>query len=321
MPKVLFLTSLSAEIVPLLTQYAPAGFEVDVQPPTLPEAKQQALLAEADFLILFPSRIAEPALRAGRKLRLIQLVSVGFDSMNLPLCRELGIPVANNGGTNSIDVAEHTLALILAAYRRLTAFDRHVRADRWRALDSGLTTYTIQGKTVGIVGLGQIGQRVAGLLRPFGAELLYYDPYPPAAERERELGVRRASLEELLQQSDIVTLHVPLFPETRGLIGQRELAMMKPTALLVNTCRGPVVDEAALTEALRTGQIMGAALDVLEKEPPDPANPLLTLENVLFTPHTAGVTYDTWPRRGEFIFQNLQRVWAGETPLAVVSEA
>jgi phosphoglycerate dehydrogenase-like enzyme len=319
MPKVLFLTSLSAEIVPLLTQYAPAGFEVNVQPPALPEAKQQALLAEADFLILFPSRIAEPVLRAGRKLKLIQLVSVGFDSMDLLLCRELGIPVANNGGSNSIDVAEHTLAMILAAYRRLAAFDQHVRADRWRALDSGLTTYTIHGKTVGIVGLGQIGQRVAGLLRPFGAELLYYDPYPPAAERE--LGVRRVSLEALLQQSDIVTLHVPLFPETRGLIGQRELAMMKPTAVLVNTCRGPVVDEAALTEALRAGQIMGAALDVLEKEPPDPANPLLALENVLFTPHTAGVTYDTWPRRGEFIFQNLQRVWEGQAPLAVVSEA
>lgn len=321
MPKVLFLTSLSAEIVPLLTQYAPAGFEVNVQPPSLPEAEQQALLAEADFLILFPSRIAEPVLRAGRKLKLIQLVSVGFDSMDLPLCRELGITVANNGGTNAIDVAEHTLAMILATYRRFLAFDQHVRANRGRAHDSGLTTYTIHGKTVGIVGLGQIGQRVAGLLRPFGAELLYYDPYPPTAERERELGVRRVSLEELLQQSDIVTLHVPLFPETRGLIGRRELAMMKPTALLVNTCRGPVVDEAALTEALAGGRIRGAALDVLEKEPPDPDNPLLKLENVLFTPHTAGVTYDTWPRRGEFIFQNLQRVWEGEAPLAVVSEA
>jgi len=319
MPNVLFLTSLAPEIVSLLTQYAPPGFEVNVQPIDLPEAQQAPLLAEADFLILFPGRISAPALRGARKLKLIQLVSVGFDSVDLPLCRELGIPVANNGGANAIDVAEHTLAFILAAYRRLAEFDQHTRAGRWRALDSGMVTYTIYGKTVGIVGLGKIGQRVAALLRPFEANLLYYDPYPPAAAVEQALGARQVSLDELLRQSDIVTLHVPLFPETQGLIGRRELALMKPTALLVNTCRGPVVDEAALTEALQRGQIKGAALDVLAKEPPRPDNPLLKLDNVIFTPHTAGVTYDTWPRRGEFIFQNLQRVWEGEGALAVVS--
>jgi D-3-phosphoglycerate dehydrogenase len=125
-------------------------------------------------------------------------------------------------------------------------------------------------------------------------------------------------LEELFKKSDIVTLHMPLNEGTKGLVNERLLGSMKPTALLVNTCRGPVVDEAALTAALQERRIAGAALDVLEQEPPDPANPLLQLNNVLFTPHTAGVTRDTWARRGKFIFENLQRVWHGEAPLAAI---
>jgi phosphoglycerate dehydrogenase-like enzyme len=207
---------------------------------------------------------------------------------------------------------------ILGFYRRMVAMDANVRNGRWNAIDSGASTYTIQGKTAGIVGLGKIGRRTARLLAAFGAKLLYFDPYPASPAVEQELGVQRVALDELLRQSDIVTLHVPLNSDTRSLIGERELAMMKPNALLVNTCRGPVVNEKALTAALQARQIAGAALDVLELEPPAPDNPILKLDNVLFTPHTAGVTYDTWPRRGEFIFANLQRVWNGEAPLAAV---
>jgi phosphoglycerate dehydrogenase-like enzyme len=239
--------------------------------------------------------------------------------MDLKLCQELDIPVANNGGANALDVAEHTIALILGLYRRLVEMDANVRHNRWSAIESGATTYCIDGKTVGLVGLGKIGRRVARLLKAFGATVLYHDIAPPPADLETELGVQRVSMAELLQRADIVSVHVPLNASTKGMIGAAELAQMKPNALLINTCRGPVVNEAALTVALPQHQIAGAALDVLEQEPPDPANPLLQLgHNVLFTPHTAGVTYDTWPRRGEFIFANLQRVWRGETPLATV---
>lgn len=322
MPSVLFFTSLAPELAHLLTQHAPADYQVAIHPHSLPIPEKTRLIQEADFLILFPGYIEDAVLRAGRRLKLIQLVSAGFDRFNLALCREMGIPVANNGGSNAIDVAEHTLALILGFYRRLVEMDRNVRMDPpeqgWRAIDSGATTYTIYGKTVGIIGLGNIGRRVARLLRAFEADLLYYDPYPVPEAVERELGVRRMELADLLAQADVVTLHVPLNDQTRGLIGAAELARMKPTALLVNTCRGPVVDEAALAAALERGQIRGAALDVLEQEPPAPGNPLLRLPNVLLTPHTAGVTYDTWSRRGEFIFQNLQRVWQGQPPLAQV---
>jgi len=318
MPTVPFFTNLAPETAALLTQYAPEDFAVTVYPATLPDGEKIAIVQNADFLILFPGYLSEPVLRAAHDVKLIQLVSVGFDRMDLKLCRELGIPVANNGGANALDVAEHTIALILSFYRRMVEMDSNVRTGQWNMIDSGATTYCIDGKTVGIVGLGQIGQRVARLLGAFGANLLYYDPYPPAPSVAHELKAQRVTLEELFQRSDIVTLHIPLNEGTHGLVNERLLALMKPTALLVNTCRGPVVDEAALTAALQERRIAGAALDVLEQEPPEPNNPLLQLENVLFTPHTAGVTRDTWPRRGKFIFENLQRVWQGEAPLAAV---
>ncbi len=318
MPKVLFFTSLAPETAALLTQHAPADYQVAVHPIGMPDAEKSELVRDTDFLILFPGVISDELLRTATNLKLIQLVSAGFDRVNVQLCRELGIPVANNGGANALDVAEHTIAMILAFYRRMLEMDANVRTARWSAIDSGATTYTIRGKTVGIIGLGKIGQQVARLLNAFGAKICYYDPFPASAAVEAELGVQRCSLDELLLQADVVTLHVPLNSETQGLINERTLALMKPNALLVNTCRGPVVDEAALTAALQARQIAGAALDVLAKEPPAPDNPILQLDNVLFTPHTAGVTYDTWPRRGEFIFANLQQVWGGHPPLATV---
>jgi phosphoglycerate dehydrogenase-like enzyme len=319
MPKVLFFTVLDAEIVPQLIGFAPAHFDVQVHPTKMAEAEKRVLAADADFFILFPSVIEESVVRAASRLKLIQLVSAGFDKMPMRLLKELGIPVANNGGTNAIDVAEHTLSLILGLYRLLPQMDRNVRRNGWDALDSGRRTYTIHGKTVGIVGMGNIGRRVAQLLRPFGARLLYYDAYPVPAEVETALGVERVDLPDLLRRSDVVTLHVPLNEETYGLIGREELALMGSSSILINTCRGPVVDEAALTAALQAGQIRGAALDVLEKEPPAPDNPLFGLENVLLTPHTAGVTFDTWARRGEFIFENLQRVWQGDQAQARIN--
>lgn len=319
MPKVVFFTTLAPDTAALLTNQAPAEFAVTTASSKLPPEEQVKLTQDADFIILFPGIISAEALRAAQKLKLIQLVSAGFDTLDIDLCKELEIPVSNNGGTNSTDVAEHTITLILAWYRQLGAMDRNVRTGKWEAIDSGVSTYTINGKTVGLVGLGNIGRKVARLLRAFGATVYYTDAFPAPPEVEQELGVTRVSLDELLAQSDIVSLHVPLNNETRGLMGEAQFAKMKPSALLVNTCRGPVVNEAALIKALQNKQIAGAALDVLEKEPPAPDNPLFAMDNVLLTPHIAGVTRDTWARRGEFIFANLQRVWRGEPPQAVIA--
>lgn len=318
MPKVIFFTNLVPELAGQIVASAPAGWDAQIHSARLPKAEKAALVADADFLILFPSVLELEVLNAAQKLKLIQLVSAGFDQMPMEAIADRGIPVSNNGGTNSIDVAEHTLALILGVNRLLPQMDRNVRNDNWKGIDSGVNTFTIHGKTVGIIGLGHIGRQVAQRLAAFGAELIYYDPFPARPEVEQALGVTRVSLDDLLGRADVVTLHVPLNEQTRHIIDARALALMKPTAILINTCRGPVVDEPALIAALQGGRIRAAGLDVLYTEPPTADNPILKLENILFTPHTAGVTYDTWQRRGAFIFHNLQRVAAGEKPQAVI---
>ena len=316
MPRVVYFTSQNPAVSRILLEYAPADFEIVVHPIDTDDEKKISLVGDADFLLLFPGRLSGAVLKAAKNVKLIQLVSAGFDELDLELCRKLGIQVANNGGTNAQDVAEHTVALILGVYRRLVDLDTFARTNRWDELEIGLSTHTISGKTVGIIGLGHIGRQVARLLRGFGAYLIYNDVEEAQPELERELRISRLGLVELLQTSDIVTLHVPLTEQTRHLIGRRELSHMKTTALLINTCRGQVIDEQALTSILKENRIMGAGLDVLEEEPPDINHPLLSLENVLITPHVAGVTLDTWRRRSEIIYQNMQRVWEGNDPLS-----
>jgi phosphoglycerate dehydrogenase-like enzyme len=318
MIKTPFFTFLDPELAAQITATAPAEFQVETYPADLPDAEKIPLVAAADFLILFPGRLSAAVLRAAPHLKLIQLLSAGYEHMDLDLCAELGVPVANNGGTNAIDVAEHTLALILGLYRRLTDQDGSIRKGHWDTVDSGRNTYTIHGKTAALVGLGHIGRQVAQRLKVFGADLLYVDAQPAPTEITAELALERVDLQAALARADILSLHVPLLPQTRGLIGAAELAQMRSTALLINTCRGPVVDEAALVTALRHQQILGAGLDVFEREPLASNHPLLTLPNALLTPHSAGITRDTWSRRGEFAFANLRRVLDGAEPLSQI---
>ncbi len=319
MRNILFISSLAPRLSAEVTQHAQVTDCVHVMDPQAPEAERLARIAAAEYLVLFPSVLDEVSIRTGTHLKLIQLVSAGFDRIDVALCRELGIPVANNGGTNAPDVAEHALMLMLAWQRRLVDFDRFVKAGQWRGLDSAQTTFTLAGKTVGIVGLGKIGQRVAQLLAPFGVRILFYDAYPPPPAVSAALGTEQVDRDTLLAQADIVTIHVPLNAATRNMIDAAALDRMKVTALLVNTCRGEVVDEAALVAALQAGAIGGAALDVLVQEPPLPDHPLLALDNIIFTPHTAGVTFDSFSRRGAFIFANIGRVADGQMAQALVN--
>ena len=316
MPKVVFFTQLDPDLHPLLTQHAPDSYVVEVAATGMLASEKSELLKEADALILFPSRIEDDVLRSADKLKHIQLVSAGFEHMNLKLCAELGLTVSNNGGANAIDVAEQTVALILGIYRRLIDLDADVRNGRWFDTTTGKCTYTIWNKTVGLIGLGNIGRRVARLLKPFGCDLIYTDAYPASGEVETELAITRVDLPDLLRRSDIVSLHVPINDDTRHMISAEQLSLMKSNALIINTCRGGVIDETALTEALSSGQIAFAGLDVLEQEPPDSENPLLKLGNVLLTPHAAGITHDTWNRRGKFVFENIALSLAGKTPKA-----
>ncbi len=196
-----------------------------------------------------------------------------------------------------------------------------VASGRWRGNDiAGVRLYEIYGRTLGIVGLGTIGKKVARLAKAFGLTVQYYDLVRLTEDQADSLGVRFRLLNELLRTSDIVSLHVPLTPMTRHMIGARELKLMKPSAYLINTCRGPVVDEPALYKALSNRAIAGAGLDVFDQEPPPASNPLFALDNVVLTPHFAGPTWDNQYSRFRNAFDNVQRVARGEKPLWVIPE-
>jgi phosphoglycerate dehydrogenase-like enzyme len=318
--RVVFLHGLHQRIVEAITSFNPAGFTTTVVDGKSPEEQQVEAVKDADFIMAFRAKLTERILRSARKARMVQILSAGYDSINLQLLRELKIPCANNGGANSWAVADHAVLAMLSLYRRLAAADRAVKEGRWSAAIDGLNTFEMANKVVGVLGFGNIGQKVARRVQAFDATVQYYDKFPLPPGRERELKARRVSLEELFRTSDIISCHAPLTNETRHVVNARHLAMMKPTAVIINTSRGPVVDEAALLEALQQKRIAGAGLDVFEKEPVDPGNPLLKLENVVASPHSAGTTWDTWFRRADFAYKNMKRVWEGEAPQAVATD-
>jgi len=294
----------------LVFDLCPPGFTVSQMTRDVSQVERTELLREADFLmgswVTTTVTLGEADYRAAPRLKLVQLMSAGYEHVDLGLAAKFGVPVSTFGDAMASVVAEHTLLLILAVYRKLLQLDAAVRAGTWRTGEPVLRE--LRGKRVGLIGMGYIGREVATRLRAFDAEVVWYS--------RRGVGSQPGflPLHELLATSDIVSLHVPLAPSTRGLIGHGELRSMKPDAVLINTSRGPVVDQAALLEALRDGQIAAAGLDVLDPEPPSVADPLLTLPNVVFTPHNGGQAEEVWPRIVRTCFENIQRVARGEAP-------
>ena len=311
--------AMDEELMEIGRALLPAGFQLEV----LSKAELAARLPEIKYLLsMNPGWLDDAQLASAKQLKIIQLMSVGYDSLNVEGARKAGIPIAVNGGANAISVAEHTIMFILALLRRLTTLDANVRGGRWRDGATGaLRIHEIWSQTVGIVGMGRIGQHVVERLRPFApGAIVYFDPIRLSPEREKQLDVRYLPMNELLAISDIVTLHVPLSKDTHHLIATESLARMKKSAVLVNTSRGGLVDEAALAMALQTGQIAGAGLDVFSEEPPPPDHPLFALNNTLLTPHLAGPTWESFPRRFANCFENIARVARGEEPLWVIPE-
>ncbi len=247
-------------------------------------------------------------------LRLIQTTSAGTDYLDKTALGESGVLVANNGGGNSVAVAEHAIALMISVYRKMNLQLTSTRAGTWMAGVTGEQDeyHNLVDKTVGIVGLGRIGSRVARRLRGWECDIIYSDVVAIPDDVEKETRARRVDLDELLATSDLITLHVPLDRSTHHMISTRELELMKPTAILINACRGPVVDEAALTVALRSGQIFGAGLDVTEQEPTPTDNLLLTMDNVVVTPHLASLSEESGIRSTDFAMANVSRLARGE---------
>jgi phosphoglycerate dehydrogenase-like enzyme len=306
--------------VKIATDMAPAGYEVVVAQPG--SAAFRAALPDTKYLIgLGDPSMDDAFYRATPKLKLVQLLSAGYDRCDIEAARRAGVPISNNGGANSVAVAEHAIMLMLAVARRLVWQHASVSAGRWRGNDwADKNIYEVYGKTLGIIGLGTIGKKVARLARAFGMNVQYYDVVRLGEDAEDAIGARFRLMDEVLATSDIVSLHVPLLASTRHMISTRELALMQPSSILVNTCRGPVVDQVALHAALRDGTIWGAGLDVFEREPPEADNPLFGLENVVLTAHLAGPTWENRFKRFRNAYDNVQRVERGEKPLWIIPE-
>jgi phosphoglycerate dehydrogenase-like enzyme len=313
--------ALPPDIVALAERMKPAGFTLHQLPSNASATDIATAMREAEYLLGFIRFLPDEAYTQARRLKLVQVLSAGYDRVNIAGARAARVPICSNGGANSVAVAEHAIMLMLAVYRKLVLYHQNVAAGRWmQGVPRTEDVFELEGKTVGLVGLGNIGQQVAKRLRGFDAKVIYYDAFRRTPEEEAQLNVQYVPLETLLETADVVSLHVPLNHDTQGMIDAKALARMKPKAILINTCRGEVVQEEALIDALRQGRILAAGLDTQAKEPADPDNPLLTLPNVTLTPHSAGPTVDSFRKRFHNGYANIQRVASGQPPLWVIPE-
>ena len=307
---------------PALAMLREAGeVRLDERETAIPRADLLGLVAGADaVLTLLHDRVdAELLDAAGPQLRCVANVAVGYDNVDLAAAAERGVVVTNTPEVLDDATADLTWALLLAATRRVAEGDRLVRSGRpWSWGMSFMLGSSLRGKLLGIVGLGGIGRRVAERSRAFGMEVAYHSRHPAPAEVEAALGAERMPLERLLAEADVLSLHCPLTPETHHLIGVAELERMKPSAVLVNAARGPIVDEAALAEALAAGEIAAAGLDVYEHEPRVEPR-LLELENVVLAPHLGSATVETRTAMAELAARNAISVLGGQGPLTPVA--
>ena len=312
LPKVFItrpLPSLAVERIATRCDWKMNPEDVPLEPKQLAEACR-----EVEGLMASGTRVSEEVLEQAPRLRVIANVGVGYDNIDVAACTRRRILVTNTPDVLTETTADLAFALLMAVARRLVESDRYIREGHWHYWQwTYLWGADLYRKTLGVYGLGRIGKAVARRARGFSMRVLYYDIVRPTPAQERELGAQFVDRETLLREADFLTLHVPLTPETHHLISARELAMMKPTAFLINAARGKVVDEAALVEALQSRQIAGAGLDVFEQEPHiHPA--LLALPNVVLTPHVGSATSETRLAMAMLAAENLLAALEGRCP-------
>lgn len=296
-----------------------AGFDVLASRPDLEVVRPASVLQEdlveclgdADAVLLRGSHFPPHLVEAAPRLRIISRHGVGLDNVPLKFCAERGVRVTHVGDVNAVPVAEHTLAMLLGVAKQLIPYDRAVREGRY-SVKEGLATRELQGRTMLILGVGRIGREVARLASAFRMSCLGFDPVLSSNE------IRLAGCEavsdwrSVLPEADVVTLHLPLMPETRNLLGAVELASMRPTAIVLNCARGGLIDEAALDSALTQGRLFGAGLDVTAIEPPAQDNPLLVNDRVVLSPHSAALTLECAMRMAERSAQNIIDFFDGQ---------
>jgi len=272
---------------------------------------------DADALMVGWAQIQRPLFASLNICRVISRYGIGVDMIDLEAATEYGIPVSNVPDYCIDEVSTHTLAFVLALNRRLVLHHTHVAAGKWAGAPGGIPS-RLNTQTLGVLGLGKIGRAVARKAAGVGLSVIAHDPYL-SPEQVQAAGPEPVSLDALLARADYVCIHCPLTAETRHLIGAVHLARMKPSAYLINMARGPIVDQAALYQALATNVIAGAALDVLEQEPPAPDDPLLSLPNVLLSPHSSSLSAESLEQLRRDAARNVARVLRGEPPHAIVN--
>lgn len=298
----------------LLEKFCDVNYRDEVPPPPREELLDAVKDVDAIYCTL-NEKIDKEVMDRAEKLKVVGTMSVGVDHIDVEYATSRGIYVIHTPGVLTETVADHAWALLLATARRIVEADKMIRDGEWRIpwAPTMMLGYDLYGKTLGVIGVGRIGSAVARRAKGFNMKVLYYD-IVRREDLERELGIKYVELDELLRESDFITLHVPLTPETKGLIKERELKLMKRTAILVNTSRGAVIDQRALTKALREGWIAGAGLDVFEKEPIPVDDPLLKLDNVILTPHIGSASHDTRNKMAEYVAEGIIKVLKGEKP-------
>jgi D-3-phosphoglycerate dehydrogenase len=262
--------------------------------------------------------ISREVLEELKRCRIIVSASVGIDHIDLKAASKTGVYVSNVPGYCPEEVADHTLGLMIALARKILILDKSTRAGKWDDWTTAEPVFRLRGRTLGIVGLGRVGTAVALRAKAHGLEIITYDPYIPIG-RDASIGVKSVDFDALLREADIISLHVPLTDETRHMIGSREFEQMKDGVFIINTARGAVLDEKALVNALNSGKVAGAGLDVFEKEPPDPEGPLLQTDRVLVTPHTGFLSEESMRDRQSMAVDEVLRVLRNERPRSLVN--
>ena len=308
----LYLDTLNEHMEKMILDMCPEDVELRFLNPTI---GQKGELKDADVLIVTTYKTTKDIIAAAPNVKLIQRTGVGVDMVDVAYAKEKNIPISICKGFNSTSVAELAILDMLALYRHIIDLDNKGKQKEWHTMTYRHDSYEIVGKTVGVVGGGTIGKEVIKRLNAFDANIIYYDVFPMAEEDEKRLNCRRVSLDELLESSDIITLHAPLLDSTSGMIGREQLAKMKSNAILENTARGALVDADALVEALREKKIWGVAFDVFE-----PGEPLfgVGLPNLIVTPHVGAATYDNYYRGYKLCLENSQRIGRGEAPVFTI---
>jgi D-3-phosphoglycerate dehydrogenase len=310
--KILALDGIAPEGITYLEKQ---GFTVDQKPSQTEAELIEVIPSYNGLLVRSGTRVTAKALAAAGKLQVIGRAGVGVDNIDLEEASRRGIQVVNSPNGNTVAAAEHTMALLLSLARNVPRAHAQLKQGRWER--KTFTGVELAGKVLGVLGLGKVGTAVARRAQAFEMKVIGYDPYLPR-ERVRKLGVEIASLEDVLCQADFLTLHLPLTPETRHMIGREQLALVKPTAMLVNVARGGIIAEDALYHALAAGQVAGAALDVFEEEPAR-ENPLFSLDNVIVTPHLGASTREAQIRVAVEVAEDIAGILRGEPPVNPVN--